>query len=361
MSTLGYGEHHNERVLLRISEAGGGRYHYIPDPVVCESELAQALAAQGDVVVDMIEFSLTLEEGVEILRFLGKPHVRLGHSNCKFSVPDLIDGQRYVVALELSLPRRSEPGQLAVLRAHASFRCAGSDTVESLERTLVVSVGADISCVLPEVRAAVLQVRAEEARWEARKLADSRQFERAALTLKKITRLLERETSYMTNDGSSLSELVEQIHDETRALESVRSDAEYKSIRRAQMGELISVGGPLSPDSGPMSSRFFDAVAGELPQAHLTILEGSAVGDCFKLTSPKMFIGRTPAAQIRLDDQSISRMQGMLRAQGGVFYLEQLASSPPMYVNGVEIERPRLLKAGDVISVGIFTIIYEEV
>ena len=59
VSTLGYGAAHNEDVLRSIAEAGGGRYHFISDPRVCELEFAQAIGAQGDIVADAVEVAVT--------------------------------------------------------------------------------------------------------------------------------------------------------------------------------------------------------------------------------------------------------------------------------------------------------------
>ena len=71
ISTLGYGGEHDENVLIAIAESGGGNYHFIPDPALCQHLLAKALGAQADIVADVIELHVTPAEGVRVTKVLG--------------------------------------------------------------------------------------------------------------------------------------------------------------------------------------------------------------------------------------------------------------------------------------------------
>ncbi len=359
VSTLGYGAHHQEDVLIRISEGGAGRYHFIADPSVCEMEFAQALGAQGDVVAEGIELTLLPSPGVEIARFLGKPEVRFGAGGLKLAIPDLLDGSHHLTVAELDFEARREPGPWTVMRVQLSYRRAGEREPQTLEQALVVPVGQGAAARDPVVRARVFRAKADEARAEARTLGDRGQFDGAAAVLRALIKAIQGEPGYVAGDGSALSETVEQLLDEATAMERKPAAEDYKAFRRTTMGFTMSYQTG-AESAGPMSRAALSRVGGALPRAFLRVVSGAQLGARFALGATKMMIGRTAAAQIQITDANISRQQAQIVAQDGRFLVVDLGSTNPTMVNGSPLAKPWPLSPGDVVRVGEIELRYEE-
>jgi Ca-activated chloride channel family protein len=360
VSTLGYGAQHNEDVLRAISDAGAGGYHFISDPRVCELSFAQAIGAQGDIVAEAIEVSLFLEPGVEISRFVGTPGTRFGAQGLKLSVPDLLDGSRYLVAAELDVTPPREVGPWKLLGASLTYRRAGEREPLTIVETLRTTVRDGARQVDPRVRAMVLRARSDEARGDARALADRGQYEGAAAVLRRQIQAIHAEPWFVANDGSPLAEAVEQLVDEAVAMERKPSQEDYRTFRKSQLGTVLSTEMPGGPDAGPRSRFALRAVAGQLPAARLVVLRGDLAGRTFVLAAPRTVIGRTTAADISLDDANVSRQHLVIAGQNGKFMAVDMGSTNTTLVNGQKLERPVPLSPGDVIRVGDVELRYDE-
>jgi Ca-activated chloride channel family protein len=361
VSTLGYGPQHHEDVLRAIADAGAGRYSFIQDPTVCELEFAQAIGAQGDVVAEAIELVLTVAPGVEIARFLGKADTRIAAGGIKIALPDMLDGSRHLIAAELDLTPKREPGAWEVLRASLSYRRAGERDLCAIAEPLVIDVGMGSRAVVPSARALVLRARADEVRAEARAHADRGQFEGAASILRKLIGEIQAEPWFAANDGSPLAETVEQLVDEAAALERKPSAEQYQSFRKTQLGTAMSIGMPAGLDASPMTSRALASVAGPMPEAYL-VIPSSPREDArrIRLDKAKAVIGRTAAADIRVGDGNVSRQHALIAAMGGRFLLMDLGSTNVTQLNGKPVVAPSPLAHGDVIKVGEVELRYEE-
>ena len=360
VSTLGYGAQHHEDVLAAISEGGAGRYHFIADPSVCALELAQAVGAQGDVVADAIELSLLLEPGVEIVRFLGQPAARFGAGGVRLDVPDLLDGARHLVVAELELHPPREPGPWKVLGASLAYQRAGESAKLAVEQTLTALGGGDDRAVVPAVRAQVLRLRADEVRAAARALADRGQFEGAAAVLRGLLAAIHAEPWFaLEKEDTPLAEAVEQLVDEAVAMERKPNQEDYRAFRKAQVRTVLSAPPPASV-AAPMSMRVVRTVAGRLPVAQLVVIAGENLGKRIPLASPRAIIGRTSAAEIRVEDANVSRQHAMIVGQAGRFLVMDMGSTNTTQVNGRRLEKPWPLAPGDVVRVGDVELRYQE-
>lgn len=360
VSTLGYGAHHHEDMLSAISDAGAGRYHFIADPVLCELEFAQAIGAQGDAVAEAIELTLIPGEGIEIVRFLGGVEARFSAGGLKLGFPDLLDGARCLRVAEVALTAPRELGIFPVLRASLAYRRAGEREVQRIERVLSVPVGSGDNGPAPEARARVLRARADEVRGEGRALADRGQFEGAAAVLRELIRAIEAEPGFSANDGSPLAEALEQLVDEAVAMERKPGREAYKAFRRAQTVAPMMYEAPPLSEATPLSRRALSSVSGALPKARLVVVEGGAVGTSFALELPRAVIGRTPSADIQIQDANVSRHHATILGIQGRFFAADMGSTNPTLVNGVALREPWQLANGDRIQVGDVVLRYEE-
>lgn len=91
----------------------------------------------------------------------------------------------------------------------------------------------------------------------------------------------------------------------------------------------------------------------------LIILEGGNVGEMFPLKQPETIIGRAQRANIRIEDDGISRQHARLTLTltNHEVHVEDLKSANGTLVNGLPVSSRQLLKDGDKITLGSTTIL----
>lgn len=87
-------------------------------------------------------------------------------------------------------------------------------------------------------------------------------------------------------------------------------------------------------------------------QYQLTMRSGPNPGTVYALDSDQISIGRDSANEIPVNDAEVSRRHSRLTFQGGKYVLEDLGSTNGTFVNGQRLTSPRVLKSGEVISLG---------
>ncbi len=91
--------------------------------------------------------------------------------------------------------------------------------------------------------------------------------------------------------------------------------------------------------------------------AYLIALSGRSVGKMYKLAHGEHTIGRSTDADIRLDDEGVSRLHAKMRRRAdGTVEVSDLESTNGTYVNGAQI-RHFTLSDGDRIQIGSVTIL----
>jgi diguanylate cyclase (GGDEF)-like protein len=92
-------------------------------------------------------------------------------------------------------------------------------------------------------------------------------------------------------------------------------------------------------------------------KAYLIVLSGTLVGKMFELGGSQIIIGRATDADIRLDDDGVSRTHAKMDcAAGGEITLADMGSTNGTFVNGSQI-KSQLLKDGDRIQIGSVTVL----
>lgn len=91
--------------------------------------------------------------------------------------------------------------------------------------------------------------------------------------------------------------------------------------------------------------------------ASLLVLSGRALGQLFKIPPGEVVLGRSTEADIRLDDEGVSRLHAKIRRRtDGTVEVVDLDSTNGTYVNGAQI-RHFTLSDGDRIQIGSVTIL----
>ncbi len=86
-------------------------------------------------------------------------------------------------------------------------------------------------------------------------------------------------------------------------------------------------------------------------RAYLVVLAGSNVGEMYKLDEAEIVIGRASTAQIRLNDEGVSRRHARIVRDGDAVVVEDMQSANGTLVNGEPVAR-RALVDGDKVMLG---------
>jgi hypothetical protein len=111
-------------------------------------------------------------------------------------------------------------------------------------------------------------------------------------------------------------------------------DEQTGELRPVDVGDVAAAGGALVIRSG-----------------------GGRVGQSFPLAGERMTIGRSPDADVFLDDVTVSRDHAVLVHRGGAWYLDDSGSLNGTYVNRKRIDSHRL-DDGDELQVGKYKLTY---
>ena len=87
-------------------------------------------------------------------------------------------------------------------------------------------------------------------------------------------------------------------------------------------------------------------------QYQLTMRSGPNPGTVYALDGDQLSIGRDSSNEIAVNDAEVSRRHARLTFQGGKYVLEDMGSTNGTFVNGQRLTGPRVLKSGEVISLG---------
>jgi Ca-activated chloride channel family protein len=177
-SAMGVGVEFNEKLLMRISQDSGGKYHFIDDssniPGIFEDELTGLRA----VSVRNGRIDLVLSQGVQIREAfraspeiypLGEPLVD-AERRISYQVGDLEAGVPASVLITLVLPPR-KPGAVRIGQTSFHYQVPGADeqavsadvTIDyTLDRALTSKVNGRVMNLVDQVSIAKLQTKAEE-------------------------------------------------------------------------------------------------------------------------------------------------------------------------------------------------------
>jgi two-component system cell cycle response regulator len=89
----------------------------------------------------------------------------------------------------------------------------------------------------------------------------------------------------------------------------------------------------------------------------LTVLTGGMSGQLFKVTKGVAVIGRATNAEVKVEDDGISRTHARIRSETGRAWIEDMGSRNGTFVNGSKIDIATELKEGDKIQVGRGTVL----
>lgn len=350
VSSLGFGIHHDERVLTAIATAGSGRYAYISDPIVARVDLARAALAHGGIVTEGLQLELQPSEGVELLRVLPATHLRHGGRGVRAAIGDVFVDEFRLLALELSIDLApSSRGQLAEIVIEGR---TPDGAVHRVPVRLVVDVHGGPHAIVRDAQRDVLLLRADAARAEARAHADRGANPAAVSLLRDMVKLVEASEGFIANDGSPLAEMREQLIDEAANYERKASNAEAQHMRKSTFA--------YTPTAASVGTPAITAQRKAMQAPGCLVgLSHDVQNQIFRLY-PDTIIGRSADNDIQVHHESLSRRHGRILYVNNKFMLVDMGSTNGCAVNGVPVHLDRKeLAHGDIVKLGFVEFRFE--
>lgn len=112
-----------------------------------------------------------------------------------------------------------------------------------------------------------------------------------------------------------------------------------------------------------VEARLADFLGGQppIPVALLLVVGGRARGQVLEVRDLPAIIGRSPDADITLDDETVSRRHADLRGDRGSIELEDRGSSNGTTLNGNDVAGPITLHDGDLVGLGSATFLVKRI
>ncbi len=346
ISTLGYGEDHDDSVLGELAESGGGTYSYVAAPELCRVELARAVGTRFELAADQVTEAFGPGRGVRVERVLGAAApARVGADGLEAPVADLGLAERRLLTFVLTVEPYAELGPATLGHLRVRFRPAGgaASAVESLVTAEVVETAGALD---PDANARRLLCSAVEARAEATRLAGQQQFEQAEAGLLEVIEEIRR--APVSAASARLDEVREQLLDDAELMGQRPGPEAQRAFRRGQRAT------PAQPQASP---ALLDAAFSQVPAARLVFLKGMPGRDV--PLQREMVLGRTPDADLQLPGSGVSRRHTRIVAAEGGYWVNDLGSSNGTFLNGAPVDCQRL-RDGDVVGVGEFRFVYRE-
>ncbi len=89
-----------------------------------------------------------------------------------------------------------------------------------------------------------------------------------------------------------------------------------------------------------------------IPGIKLSIQSGTGPVRLRQFDASEISLGRSPACDVPLDDETISARHGLLTFHHGQWWLEDLASTNGTRLNDIPVSMPTVVTTGDVIACG---------
>ena len=133
-------------------------------------------------------------------------------------------------------------------------------------------------------------------------------------------------------------------------------------IARSALRDVAGTSGAYVDDTGPTArprAAGMDLRSGVFPQLEVVAALGREPGERVDVNEG-ITLGRSPTADIQIDDPFASSAHARIFPRGQFMYIEDMGSTNGTYLNGRQLRRPEQLKTADRVRIGETEYEYQE-
>lgn len=234
-TTLGFGTHFNEDLLIGMARASGGNFYFIQSYDDAADVFKIELDSLKSVAVQNLTVTLQAAPGVQIAHLLSRYRTAPNGDALSVAMGDVYEGEPKLLALELSAPAQAALGQHDLL--HFSYMGDAVTDGAIVQATGALTAQYQVGTVEDAMSAApptdtitqITRIRIARAKDEAIERADAGQYAEAAQTLRAVIAELKRQGQ---GESFEIAEELEQLEYFAQRLESKKFDnASRKEMR----------------------------------------------------------------------------------------------------------------------------------
>ncbi len=234
-TTLGFGTHFNEDLLISMARASGGNFYFIQSYDDAADVFKIEMDSLKSVAVQNLTVTLQAAPGIQIAHLLSRYRTVPNGDALSVALGDVYEGEAKLLALELSVPAQDALGAHDLLQfsymgdavtGGAIVQATGALTAQyqvgTVEEAMSAAPGTDVI-------AQITRIRIARAKDDAIELADAGSHAEAAETLRAVIADLNRRGS---GESFEVAEELEQLEYFAQRLESKKFDnASRKEMR----------------------------------------------------------------------------------------------------------------------------------
>jgi Ca-activated chloride channel homolog len=270
-TTLGFGDHFNEDLLIGIANAGEGNFYFIQSPddaaEVFRIELETLLAVVGQ----NLAVTLVPSSGIKFGSLLNNYRSQLKGEQLEIYLGDVYSNESRQIAIAVTIPAQAQVGDLPLAEVNYRYQGIENQAIKSFSDQLPISVKVDVAAIAqsatpdPQTLEQLSKYRIATVKEQAVALADQGDFatavDRLNTAISDIKRLFTIESFKVLEEISQLEHYAQQldrrdfnpaIRKEMRdqAYQAQTRDREDLKLRGVASGSADSLEAVDQPDGG---------------------------------------------------------------------------------------------------------------
>lgn len=236
-TTLGFGTHFNEDLLISMADAAGGNFYFIQSTDDVAEVFRIELEGLTEVAAQNLTVKLQPETGVKVTEVLNNYRSTPKGEKLELFLGDVYQNEAKQLALQLAIPPQAHSGEMKIVKITYDYQTIVEDSIRSLSEQLVipVTIGSEEQARECEPNVKVFeqtsQLRIARLKDEAITLAEQGQPEKAAHKLRSAVEDLQKK---LLDEIYEIAEEIEQLNYYAERLENRRLDAATRKEMRDQ-------------------------------------------------------------------------------------------------------------------------------
>jgi len=279
-TTLGFGAHFNEDLLMGMAKQGNGNFYFIQNPEDLVSVFQIELESISSLIAQDLVATLIPHETVKIEQVLNSYRYKdQGAQGLEIVLGDVYEVEDKILAISVNIPASSQIGTQIVLQLHYRYQAVVDEVIKQFtqQETIVIPVDTqavfDSTPMQQNVIEQTHRLRIAKAKEDAVNLADQGEYQTASEHLQAMIHFLLNNT---TEETFELSEEMEQLNFFAKQLKNKSYDSTLRKELKDQSYQSSNrVRGDLSLRGISSSDAIYD-----LPV--VTSSEQGVVLQCFR-------------------------------------------------------------------------------
>ncbi|GAB4242314.1 MAG: hypothetical protein Kow0049_31530 [Stanieria sp.] len=236
-TTLGFGNHFNEDLLIGIADAAGGNFYFIQSPKEAVDVFRIEMESLVSVVAQNLTVTLQPETGVSIAEILNNYRFLRNGEDVEVLLGDVYHIESKPLALQFALPGISKTGKTNLATLSYTYQTVVNGKIDRFTEYLPISItvasAAEASNIEPDptVTQQASQLRIAKKKDEAVTLADKGDYQQAAEILRQTVAELKLKA---LQEYFEIAEEIEQLDYYAQSLEQKRFDLAIRKEMRDQ-------------------------------------------------------------------------------------------------------------------------------